>query len=154
MTHDRAVRGDIMLHARMAPRGEVVRIARSALFAAIALTAGCAESAVVALGGAATELSITITPDPAGEPAANAGRLDMEVGESASLSATALNALGQPVGDAPISWGSSDVGVATVASDGTVTAVGPGSAEVFATSNDIFATLPVAVTEPPAPPGG
>lgn len=144
-----------MSYTRMAPRGEVVRIARTcALLLALTITAGCAESAVVAIGGSATELSITLIPDQAGEPASAPGRLDLEVGESAALSATALNALGQPVGGASVSWGTTDAGVATVASDGTVTAVGVGSAEVFASMNEIFATLPVSVTAAPIPPGG
>lgn len=127
---------------------------RAALLCAIALTAACSETTVVALGGAATELSITVTPQQNGEPAMSGDRLDLEVGESAALTATALNALGQPVGGAAISWGTTDASVATVAADGTVTAVGAGSAEVFASSNEIFATLAVAVSAPPAPPGG
>lgn len=143
-----------MSNTRMAPRGEVVRIARAgALVLALTLSAGCAESAVVALGGAATELAITVTPDASGSTSMSSGRLDLQVGQSAALSATALNALGQPVGGASISWGTTDASVATVAADGTVTAIGAGSAEVFASSNDIFATLPVSVTAPPAPPG-
>lgn len=144
-----------MSDTRMAPGGEVVRRAgRYALIVALAFTAACAtDSVVVQIGGTATELSITVTPDQPGATASSLARLDLEVGEGVALAATALNALGQPVGGSSVTWGSSNAAVASVDANGAVTAVGAGSAELFASSNDIFATLPVTVTSAPQPPG-
>lgn len=144
-----------MSDTRMTLWGEVVRRAGgSALLVAVAFTAACAtDSVIVEIGGTATELSITVTPDEPGATATSPARLDLQVGQEVALAATALNALGQPVGDAPVTWGSTNSAIASVDGSGSVSAVAAGSAELFATSNDIFATLPVTVTAAPQPPG-
>lgn len=147
-----------MSDTRMAPGGEVVRAARRGLLLlALSLAVGCVSDdvALVAVAGSEpVDLTITLTSSQTTEQTTTPERLDLEVGESAALAATAVNALGQPVGSASVSWGSTDAAVATVSADGEVMAVGAGSAEVFASSNDVFATLPIQVTSPPEPPIG
>ena len=110
-------------------------------------------ASIVAIdGGPPTQLSITLTPSQTHEQATAPARLELEVGETVALVATLLNALGQPVNSAAIEWGSTDDSIVSVAADGRVTAVAAGTAEIFASSDGVFATLPVQVTAPPAPP--
>jgi hypothetical protein len=114
------------------------------------LAAACTESStIVGVGGVPVDLTITVEQDVgAGMPTAGVDTLELEVGETATLAALATNAMGLPVGAGPVSWSSSDEAVVTVASDGVVTAVGEGSAEVIASVDEVSATLPVAVSVP------
>ena len=68
----------------------------------------------------------------------------MSLGETVQLSASVLDANGQAVEGAAISWSSSDEGVATVSSEGLVTAVSNGTATITARSGS--ASSPAAVT--------
>jgi hypothetical protein len=67
------------------------------------------------------------------------------VGGTAQLVATGLTATGSTVSGAQMSWRSSDEGVATVSGGGLVTARGPGTAVVTATSGTGTATVSVDV---------
>ena len=67
--------------------------------------------------------SVTVTP-----PSAN-----LLVGRTVTLTGTPRDARGGTLSDRPVSWRSSNDAVATVSQSGVVTAVGPGSAVVFAT---------------------
>lgn len=74
-------------------------------------------------------------------------------GESVSLSAQVLAAGGVPVFDVGVAWSSSDVGVATVDSDGLVTAVSAGTATITATTSPdgaLSGSATVEVVLPPA----
>ncbi|MGI9140602.1 MAG: Ig-like domain-containing protein [Gemmatimonadaceae bacterium] len=66
------------------------------------------------------------------------------VGETAQLSATPLDASGNPV-SAPVTWTSSNQGVATVSSSGLVTATGLGTAKIRATTGSFFQEVTVTV---------
>lgn len=91
-------------------------------------------------------LSITVDYLAPGRPLDSPEQLVLEVGDSASLSATALNALGLALGDLAISWSSSDVLVADVTADGLVTALAPGVADISASVDDVSATLQTVVS--------
>jgi uncharacterized protein YjdB len=115
------------------------------------VSTACIESAstIVGVTGVPVELAITVDLDDGmGGPAASPATLELEVGSSASLAALATNTLGLPIGAGPVSWSSSDGLVVTVGSDGVVTAVGEGSAEVTAAVGDVSAALSVVVTVP------
>lgn len=75
----------------------------------------------------------------------------MEVGESRQLSALAWTGNSQ-VATPPLTWSSSTTAVVTVSSDGTVTAVGVGTAAILATAGQVQGTA--TVTASPAPPAG
>lgn len=70
--------------------------------------------------------------------------------ETRAVSATAKDASGNPIANAPISWSTSNQSVATVAGSGstaTITSVGNGSAVITATSGSVSATLNVDVAQ-------
>ena len=71
----------------------------------------------------------------------------MSFGETVQLSATVLDANGQPVADAAVTWSSSDASVATVSNQGLVTAVGNGDARITARSGTASANVPVTVMQ-------
>lgn len=68
-------------------------------------------------------------------------------GDRLTFKVAALDKKGQKVGGVPVAWKSSDPRVATVSSDGVVTAVKKGSAKITASSSGKSATVGVTVTE-------
>jgi adhesin/invasin len=71
-------------------------------------------------------------------------------GRTARLSARVLDSGGSEVPGVSVAWASSAAGVATVAADGTVTAVDDGTANVSATSGGVSASSSVQVRRVPA----
>jgi DNA-binding beta-propeller fold protein YncE len=69
-------------------------------------------------------------------------RLVMGAGMSRQLSAAVLDPSGAPVADAPVRFVSSDPSRALVTSDGVVSYVGIGPAEIRASSHDLLAIIP------------
>ena len=71
----------------------------------------------------------------------------MSLGETLPLAASVVDANGQTIEDAAISWSSSDEGVATVSSQGLVTAVANGNATITAKSGSISSTATITVMQ-------
>lgn len=82
----------------------------------------------------------TVTVDPA--------TLQIEFGTTGQLSASAVDAKGNAVGEATATWSSADESVATVDSTGMVTGVAAGTAVVTATVGSASGTADVTVTGP------
>jgi len=78
--------------------------------------------------------TVTVTPQPVASVEVSPTTLDLTVGQTGQLTATPKNASGEALTGRTVSWDSSDDGVATVDSNGLVTAVAAGSATVTATS--------------------
>ena len=82
------------------------------------------------------------------------GTLELEVSETGGLSAVIVPSIATDT----VTWSSSDVGVASVGADGTVTGVAPGTAVITVTAGNVSATCTVTVTaaepEPTPTPGG
>jgi hypothetical protein len=72
------------------------------------------------------------------------------VGATEQLTATVKDQNGRTMTGAAVTWVSSALGVATVAGDGLVTALGEGTAEITASSGSATASVAVAVTQVPA----
>ena len=72
------------------------------------------------------------------------------LGDTALLTATVHDAAGNIIADAEVAWASSDPGVATVAANGLVAAVGNGSASVTATAGSVSGSATVRVQRVPA----
>ena len=71
----------------------------------------------------------------------------MSLGASVQLSVTVLDGNGQPVSGAVVTWQSSDEAVATVSTQGLVTAVNNGSVRITATSGSASAGIDVTVLQ-------
>jgi uncharacterized protein YjdB len=67
---------------------------------------------------------VTVTPSP----------LSMSVGQTTQLAATLTDSAGNVLSGRPVTWASSNTGVATVSSQGLVTAVAAGNTTITATS--------------------
>ena len=69
------------------------------------------------------------------------------IGQTVQLAATVFDGNGQPVPDAVVTWQSSDVSVATVGSQGLVTAVTNGTARITAKSGGVSSSIEVTVSQ-------
>ena len=87
--------------------------------------------------------SVIITPETA--------TLD-SIGAAVQFEAVVYDMEGAVVSDAPVSWSSSDPGVAAVDTSGLATAVGTGEATITAAAGDASGTARLTVTRPPPPP--
>ena len=76
---------------------------------------------------------ITVTAVPVATVEVSPGSSDLTVGQAATLTATAKDSRGAVLPNRPASWASGAPLVATVSGSGVVTAVGNGSAVIFAT---------------------
>jgi uncharacterized protein YjdB len=96
--------------------------------------------------------AITVTapaPAPVASVTVAPAALPLIVGQTGTLTATTRDAANNVLTDRAITWTSSAEGVATVAPNGTVTAVAPGSATITATSEGKSGTATVTVTPIP-----
>ena len=71
------------------------------------------------------------------------------IGATVQLTATVLDQRGQPMAGVSVTWGSSDPAVASVGSNGTVTAVANGPASITATSGSASGSANVTVAQQP-----
>jgi len=78
--------------------------------------------------------------------------LQLVAGQSAPLTATALDQASNALASRTVAWTTSNPAVATVATDGRVTGVSGGSATITATVEGKSATAAVIVVAPPPPP--
>jgi len=80
--------------------------------------------------------AVSITPSP----------LSMSVGQTTGLTAVLTDDAGNVLSGRPVTWSSSNTGVATISSSGAVTAVAPGTTTITATSEGKSGTATVTVT--------
>jgi alpha-amylase len=83
----------------------------------------------------------------------NGGGRALEIGETMQFSAAAKDAKGSVLGDRTIVWSTGDPKVALVGSNGMVTAVGPGTAAISASSEGKSGEVRVTVNAPKPQPG-
>ncbi len=113
------------------------------------VTAVAVGTAVITATCADQSAEMTVTVIEKGEVIPPTLTLDktsisLEVGDTEKITATVE---GSPATDEVPTWASSDEAVATVDSEGLVTAVAPGSAVITATYADLSATCDVTVTQ-------
>jgi DNA-binding beta-propeller fold protein YncE len=99
-------------------------------------------SAILGATAAACGSDEPTSPTPAGTLVVRPERLVMGLGMSRQLSAAVLDQSGAPVAGATVSFVSSDPGRVSVTSDGLVSYVGVGQAEISASSQDLLAVIP------------
>lgn len=136
------------LVASVAPTGLVTAVSPGAatIFADVETgrpsAAGGAAETVIISGSATvvveqTVVTVTVTPATVAFTA---------VGQTAPLTATALDGGGSPVAGVLVEWETSNAAVASVSPAGVVTAVGPGTATITASAEGASGTATVTVT--------
>lgn len=128
------------------------RLATAAITGLVAVAAAaCEEDVITTVISIPDTLSISVVSQSAGGEITSATELTLAVGETATVRATVLNALGLAVGGLTINWTSTAPGVASVSGDGVVTALSPGDAVITATGGGTSSSLAVTVTEVASP---
>ena len=94
--------------------------------------------------------AITVNPAPVASVAVTPGSATVSVGGTQQLTATPLDANGNPLSGRAVSWTTSAQGVATVDANGLVTGVATGSATITATSEGKSGTSAITVAVPVA----
>lgn len=97
---------------------------------------GCGESSTTPPDPPSKASAVAVTPDALAFTA---------LGDTATLLATVSGATGNVIGNADVTWASADSGVAAVAADGLVTAVGIGSTTITATADSVSGRASVRV---------
>jgi hypothetical protein len=99
-------------------------------------------------------LDITVSSAVAATVSLSASSTTLNVGASGQLTAVVRDASGNVLPSAPVSYSSSDAGVATVAANGSFSAVSAGTTVLRAQSGSASATVAITVstTAPPPPP--
>lgn len=92
---------------------------------------------------------ITVSRVPVSSIVVTPSALTLTTGRAVRLTAQALDSTGRELIGRPISWSSDNAAVASVASDGTVTAVAPGRAEITATAEGKVGKATIDVTPVP-----
>lgn len=100
--------------------------------------------------GVAGFSTVTVLPKPPASIALSSSTLSLIVGQESQLRATVRDEGGGALPGAPVTWTSSNSGVATVSSDGLVRGVAKGSATITATSGSVNAKATVTVSPVPA----
>lgn len=137
-----------MSNTRSALREAVVQtpcLRRLSVLLAVCSMACDPASQIVSVDTTPASLVITVAAATMGEVATAPATLELVVGESASLAATALNWLGNPIGGVSVEWSSSAPGVASVSAEGLLLAAAPGATEIDATFDGTRATMSLVV---------
>lgn len=110
--------------------------------------AGTAQIAVSSMGRSAVAM-LVVAPRAVASVIITPPQASVLIAGTTRLSAVPLDAAGAPLTGRPISWASSDVTVARVDANGTVTGVAPGAATITATCEGRTAQSAVTVSLPP-----
>lgn len=101
--------------------------------------------------GKSATASVSVGPPPVGSVSVSPATLSLVSGKSATLAATVKDANGVLIGNAQLTWTTSKSSVATVNSNGVVTAVAAGTASITASTGGVTGSAAVTVTSPPQP---
>ncbi len=96
--------------------------------------------------------SITVRAAAVATVEVSPARRELQPGDSVRLSAVPRDPGGAALPDRPVQWSSSRTDVARVSGAGRVTAVGPGSTTITASSGDASGSATITVSAPAAPP--
>lgn len=124
----------------------VARVDSTGLVAALAAGVAGITATVDGISGTAT---VTVTPAAVASVSVTPDSTAVEVGRSVQLIATPRDALDQPLPARPVTWGSSDPGIADVDAGGLVRGVSPGVVTVSAISEGVVGEARVTVRPRP-----
>ena len=114
----------------------------------LAMAAGNGTATITATSGSATGSSTVSVEQSVQAVSVTPDTVALLVGDTARLSAAALDALGNEVAGAAFSWSSSDSAVVSVDGSGLVRGVTEGAAKITAAAGDAEGTSEVTVTNP------
>ena len=115
----------------------------------VVVGAGQGEATITASsGGASGEATIVVLPRPVASVEVNPGSMNLEVGESGGLSAILRAEDGSELSGRTVEWSSLHPSIASVDPNGVVTAEGPGTASITATSEGVHGSATIQVSEP------
>ncbi|MDE2772105.1 MAG: Ig-like domain-containing protein [Gemmatimonadota bacterium] len=120
----------------------VATVAAAGLVAAVGNGSASVTATAGSVPGSAT---VTVQQVPASVEVSPRELAFSALGDTASLTATVHDAAGHIIAEAEVTWASSEPGVATVAADGLVTAMGNGTAHVTATFGSVAGQATVRV---------
>ncbi|MGQ0537390.1 MAG: beta strand repeat-containing protein, partial [Gemmatimonadaceae bacterium] len=124
----------------------VATVSSSGLITAVA--EGAAQIVVTSEGKTASAL-VTVTPVPVASISITPNQASLRVSQRVALTAQAFDAQGRPLANRRFTWLTGAPSVATVNQQGEVTAVGLGTASVFAATEGISAGATITVTNIP-----
>lgn len=102
--------------------------------------------------GVSADVTVTVSPPQVAEVEVTPGGATIAVDETVELAATARDADGEVITGRPVTWSSSDAGVASVSSAGVVTGESAGGpVTITATIEGIAGTATISVTAAPGP---
>ncbi|MGE3414069.1 MAG: Ig-like domain-containing protein [Dehalococcoidia bacterium] len=113
-----------------------------------ALSTGSATITATAEGAAGTA-TVTVTPPPVATVTVALGSPTLAAGGTTAAIATTLDASGAVLTGRTVTWSSSNAAVASVAANGQVSALAPGTASIIATSEGRTGSAQLTVTQPP-----
>jgi len=114
----------------------------------VATAAGRGSATITAVSGAIEGTASAQVTQVVARIELEPGSLRLEsIGAEADVAARTVDGSGSTLEDAVVAWSSSDASVATVDVDGTVRAVGNGSATITASAGGVTAQLPVTVEQ-------
>ena len=99
--------------------------------------------------GIAGTTAVAVVPVAVASIVITAPKLALFVGDVSQYSAQPKDAQGNPLGGRAVAWSSSQPAVASISASGLVTAVGPGTTTIVATSETILANVTVTVALAP-----
>jgi trimeric autotransporter adhesin len=112
----------------------------------LAESVGDGSAQIIVTSGAASDAAaVTVDRIVASVEISPAAHTFTSIGETQQFSAIARDANGNPIAGAPLTWSSTDAGVATVTAGGLAEAVGDGSAQIVVTSGAAADTAAVDV---------
>lgn len=112
------------------------------------VTPGTATITATAEGVVGTA-QLTVNPRPVATVTVALGSPTLVPGATTAAIATTLDAFGNTLTGRSVTWSSGNPAIATVASNGQVTAVAPGTTSISATSEGIVGSAQLTVTQPP-----
>jgi uncharacterized protein YjdB len=106
-------------------------------------------SITATIDGVAGLVPVAVIPVPVASVSVSPNTATLVVGQNVTLSATPLDANGNPLTGRVVTWTTSNAGRATVSNSGDVTGVSPGSVTITATCEGKSASASVTVNAPP-----
>ncbi len=121
----------------------VASVSSTGVVTAVAAGSASISATVDGITGTA---AVTVQPQSVASVVVSPAAASVQAGATTQLAATPRGASGNALSGRVVTWSSNNTSVATVTSGGLVTAVGPGSVTISATSEGVTGTAAVTVT--------